>query len=483
MRVTRRGLGAGLVGLFLVGFGLLLGRPVLIVGGALIGAAFLGFAVRFARQLERAVGGLSIGQRPDRDRVATDRDITVTVSAALEEAATVTLDIESQPPVATSIPEGAPPTTSLAIGDTHDETGYLASWPHAGTVTFEPARVTATDRLGLLRQRFGYGPSRMITVTAPAPHTIHVGIGGEPTHAGFGEHGSGRKGSGLEPAELRRYVPGDTAARIDWKTTARLAEPYVREFEIETDRRLVLIVDHRNHMNQGRPGETKLDYLREIALAYLESAEGLGDPLGCFTVGAEGITGRWPPGTRSSQYTRIRQHLSELAPEPDPAMRPDRDRSGPDRARQIAERLDRDESLFSSTLAPYVGARVPYVSRLEGESLYRTVRTARRAILGPTWTVLFADDADPAALRQSVKTARRGEGRVVVYLTPSVLFEPGGLADLDGAYAQYVEFEELRRELAGYDRVVAYEVAPGDRVEAVLSASQRRGTGARKGVT
>lgn len=48
------------------------------------------------------------------------------------------------------------------------------------------------------------------------------------------------------------------------------------------------------------------------------------------------------------------------------------------------------------------------------------------------------------------------------------------LANLDAPYDRYVEFEELRHELSRPDGVMAYEVAPGDRLEAVLSAGQRR---------
>jgi len=37
---------------------------------------------------------------------------------------------------------------------------------------------------------------------------------------------------------------------IDWKSTARLGEPYVRETEGETDRHTALLVDHRAHTGE-----------------------------------------------------------------------------------------------------------------------------------------------------------------------------------------------------------------------------------------
>jgi hypothetical protein len=71
-----------------------------------------------------------------------------------------------------------------------------------------------------------------------------------------------------------------------------------------------------------------------------------------------------------------------------------------------------------------------------------------------------------------VKLARRDEGEVLVFLTPQVLFEPGGLADMEDAYERYVDFEEFRRELARLERVSAFEIAPGDRLEGVLAAGR-----------
>lgn len=67
-----------------------------------------------------------------------------------------------------------------------------------------------------------------------------------------------------------------------------------------------------------------------------------------------------------------------------------------------------------------------------------------------------------------------GDGRSRSCPDVQALFQPGGLANLDVAYDRYVEFEELRHELSRPDGVMAYEVAPGDRLGAVLSAGRGR---------
>ena len=113
--------------------------------------------------------------------------------------------------------------------------------------------------------------------------------------------------------------------------------------------------------------------------------------------------------------------------------------------------------------------------------MFATARTRLRRLRGTSWTVLLTDDTHRTETRETAKLARRGSGRCLVFLTPTVLFEPGGLADLESAYARYREFEEFRRGLDSLDRVRAFEVAPGDRIGALLADRRRRGAGASVG--
>ncbi|MCP3858252.1 MAG: DUF58 domain-containing protein, partial [Phycisphaeraceae bacterium] len=60
-----------------------------------------------------------------------------------------------------------------------------------------------------------------------------------------GEMNRGRalKGQGTEFCELRAYQPPDPMRRVDWKATARKANPVVRTFEAERSQTVVLAVD------------------------------------------------------------------------------------------------------------------------------------------------------------------------------------------------------------------------------------------------
>lgn len=91
-----------------------------------------------------------------------------------------------------------------------------------------------------------------------------------------GRHRSPVRGSALEFAQYRKYVPGDDTRRLDWRTWGRTDRYYIKEFEADTNLRLCFIVDTSGSMAYGEPGATRLDYARSIVgtLAYLASHQG-----------------------------------------------------------------------------------------------------------------------------------------------------------------------------------------------------------------
>ena len=91
-----------------------------------------------------------------------------------------------------------------------------------------------------------------------------------------GRHRSPVKGSALEFAQYRKYVPGDDTRRLDWRTWGRTDRYYIKEFEADTNLRLCFIVDTSGSMAFGETAQTRLDYARRIAgsLAYIAAQQG-----------------------------------------------------------------------------------------------------------------------------------------------------------------------------------------------------------------
>lgn len=473
MQVTRRFWGIAGIGAFLAVLAVVLARPLLLVGAAGLGAWLLARQYVFVRALARTLEDIAIEQSVSQDRVVAGREASVTLSTTLPTPSPLDIAIEIVPPVSATGTTGDERTARLARGEDSASVVTPVEWTVAGTYEFAAPELTLTDPLGLFGERLARGPTPEVVVEPRGPHDVHVGEGGDQLMIAYGERQSGRRDAGLDPGELREYVPGDAAGRIDWKATARMSEPYVREYEVETDRVTALLVDHRETMNTGSPGETKLDYARQVALAFVDSVREFGDPLGFYAIGDAGMTDRRAPA--AGQYSLVKRRLMELRPTD--AELTDTQNShtldSPTAARHAAGRLG-STSAFETTLKPYFATTTTYIERIEDDPLFETARTHLPRLRGAVWTVLFTDDTRRAEVRETVKLARRGDGRVLVFLTPSVLFEPGGLADLEAAYERYRDFEEFRRELARLERVSAFEVGPGDRLDAVLSSGRRR---------
>jgi len=98
-----------------------------------------------------------------------------------------------------------------------------------------------------------------------------------------GRHRSPIKGSALEFAQYRKYVPGDDTRRLDWRTWGRTDRYYIKEFEADTNLRLCFIIDTSGSMAYEHEGKTRLDYARSMAgtLAYLASQQG--DAVGLYS--------------------------------------------------------------------------------------------------------------------------------------------------------------------------------------------------------
>lgn len=452
----------------LAGAAVLLASPLLLAGALTLGAWVLAIQIRFIRNLNRTLEALTIDQSVTRDRATTDEDLPVTLEAILNSPSRLSLTITATPPVAATGIDAETCQIDLPAGTTTATTTATHAYPIAGEFTFDSPRIHASDQHGLFTETVSHGPTPSVTVDPRVPREIHIGEGGERIATAYGEHPAGRLGSGLDPAELREYIPGDPARRIDWKASARLNRPYIREYEVETDRQTAIVLDHRATTAIGPTGRTAFEYLRDVALAFVTNAQQLDDPLGLYVVGEEGLTASTNPDRSSVTYNRIRRQLLDLRPMEQPAS-PSRP-AVPRPSGQAIRQFQAEDTVFSRTLQPFLASTQTYEFQTGEHPLVETIRRRIRQLDGTVWTVIFTDDGDRQQLREAVKLARAGDGRVAVFLAPQILFESGSLADIEPAYERYADFEEFRSELARLDRVSAFEVAPDERLKALLAS-------------
>ena len=127
-----------------------------------------------------------------------------------------------------------------------------------------------------------------------------------------GKHRSPIRGSSVEFASYRKYVPGDDTRRLDWRAYGRSDRFYIKEFEADTNLRLCLVVDTSGSMNYaGAEGTSKLDFARRIAgtLAFL--AAGQGDAVGLYCAANEFQT-QIPPKRNASHLRHVFDQLESM---------------------------------------------------------------------------------------------------------------------------------------------------------------------------
>jgi uncharacterized protein (DUF58 family) len=126
-----------------------------------------------------------------------------------------------------------------------------------------------------------------------------------------GRHSSPHRGSSVEFAEYRKYVPGDDLRRLDWRAYGRSDRFYVKEFEADANLRCCLVVDTSGSMGFGSAGVKKMDFARRLAgtLGYLACQQG--DAVGMACV-AKGIVQSLPP-RRNAAHLRLVLDLLEQA--------------------------------------------------------------------------------------------------------------------------------------------------------------------------
>lgn len=128
-----------------------------------------------------------------------------------------------------------------------------------------------------------------------------------------GKHRSPIRGSSLEFAEYRKYVPGDDTRRLDWRAYARNDRYYIKEFEADTNLRLCLIVDTSGSMGFAQNGMSKLDYARRIGgtLAYIAALQG--DAVGLYCAGTE-FHREIPPKRSATHLSAVLDELGAVEP-------------------------------------------------------------------------------------------------------------------------------------------------------------------------
>jgi uncharacterized protein (DUF58 family) len=124
-------------------------------------------------------------------------------------------------------------------------------------------------------------------------------------------------GSGIDFADLRTYTPEDDVRHIDWNVTARLDEPYVRQYTEDRELTAWLLLDRSRSMTFGPAERGKDVVLTELAVTLARLLSRSGNRVGAMLYDNR-LERTIPPRTGRNHVLRITHELHK-APTGGPA--------------------------------------------------------------------------------------------------------------------------------------------------------------------
>ena len=128
-----------------------------------------------------------------------------------------------------------------------------------------------------------------------------------------GEYLSIFKGQGIEFAEVRQYIPGDDVRSIDWNVSAKTGETFVKKFNEERERSLIIACDVSASQYFGSTGKFKSDVVAELGALFAFSAIKNNDKVGLLLF-SDQIELYIPPKKGRRHVLRIIRELLAFKP-------------------------------------------------------------------------------------------------------------------------------------------------------------------------
>jgi len=161
-------------------------------------------------------------------------------------------------------------------------------------------------------------------------------VAGRVRSAGMqGDRRSTRRGSSVEFADYRNYVPGDDLRRLDWNIYARLERPFIKLFEEEEDLSVTILLDGSRSMDWPLPPSVppfsaelhgkwwdergagdlhKFDYARRLAAGLGAVALASGDLLSVIFLQDGHVATEYGPSRGGTALARLFGFLEGLRP-------------------------------------------------------------------------------------------------------------------------------------------------------------------------
>jgi uncharacterized protein (DUF58 family) len=209
----------------------------------------------------------------------------------------------------TTLP-GALPGRAISLGG-RSERSWLIRVPlsRRGHFRIEPLHIRTGDPFGFFEAAATVGQGVSVVVY---PRLEPIPSWRLPSAILEGSHASPVRTLQTTPlaTSVRPYAPGDSMNRIHWKTTARIGELQVKEFDLEQTADAWIVLDLQRGIGSGRGDESTTEAAIRVAAAISDKAISENRAVG-LTVNA-GRTAFLPADRGGRQHQKIMQLLAAV---------------------------------------------------------------------------------------------------------------------------------------------------------------------------
>lgn len=219
-------------------------------------ALFLGVLVDraelFVAAIPLAVGLLSVGARTraprfelrqqiSADRLAEGDRLVVSVAVAAIDPVPMIEIFAAMPPML-EVDAGSNRVVLGVDAGMEDGWSFAVLCPARGRFDLGTLHVRLWDRSGMAVFESRHASPQPISVYPYVARIRHVP---RPMRmqSSFGNYVSPRLGEGIEPGEIRPFLPGDRTRHINWRASLRRQQLYVTQFHEERNADVVLLLD------------------------------------------------------------------------------------------------------------------------------------------------------------------------------------------------------------------------------------------------
>lgn len=116
------------------------------------------------------------------------------------------------------------------------------------------------------------------------------------------------RGGNTQFHQLREYTPDDEFRRIDWAATARARRPIVREYRIERDQTVMVLLDNGRVMAGSVGGVPRVEHAMDAVLGLTAVATQLGDRIGLMSFDSQ-VRSLVVPSASHVQRSRVAEAM------------------------------------------------------------------------------------------------------------------------------------------------------------------------------